>query len=236
MSLLLLLPSLVFSTERITFKTRDGVVLHGVYQAPRGDNPVLVMLHGLGSYKEEWRPLEMTLEQSSWGYFAYDARGHGESSQSKDESGNPNGYKTLGLPGPSSLWERMIDDLGAATGFLQKEKMIDRKKIFFAGASLGANVALNFASLTRSVRPVLLLSPGQNYQEITSDAAIVNMKNVPVLLVASVTDRYAYLSCQHMKQLVPSVTLWTDVKAGHGVNMFDDKLLRRIMAWLIEHK
>jgi acetyl esterase/lipase len=106
----------------------------------------------------------------------------------------------------------MIDDLGAATGFLQKEKMVDRKKIFFAGASLGANVALNFASLTRSNRPLVLLSPGQNYQEITTDEAIVNVKEAPVLLMTSITDRYAYLSCQRMKELSPHVALWCSTR------------------------
>jgi hypothetical protein len=35
-----------------------------------------------------------------------------------------------------------------------------------------------------------------------------------------------------LKRKVPALTFWTDVKAGHGVQMLDDQLLPRIIDWL----
>jgi pimeloyl-ACP methyl ester carboxylesterase len=124
----------------------------------------------------------------------------------------------------------MIDDVGAALQFIRSQGV--NGGVFLAGASLGANVALNYASLTNSVSGVILLSPGIDYQGIQTGEAIQRLKKEPVLLVASEADKYAFLSSVRLKNLYPNATFWSDVKPGHGVQMFDDNLLQRIKKWL----
>ncbi|MCB4756578.1 MAG: alpha/beta fold hydrolase [Elusimicrobia bacterium] len=218
------------------FKTKDGQVLKAYFQAPKGNKLTLVMLHGLTASKEEWLPLAEAAVKVGYGVFAYDARGHGESSLSKDAHGTPNGFQYFGPPGRGSPWERMIDDLGGAIWFLENQKKINRASVILAGASLGANVALNYASLTRSLKAVILLSPGLDYQKITTEGAIQQVGEIPVLIVASPGDKYAYASSVRLKSLSPRATFWSNVKPGHGVQMFDEDLLARIIQWLNQPK
>jgi pimeloyl-ACP methyl ester carboxylesterase len=220
------------AAEKVTVRTRDGVDLKGVYLPPTNGMPVLVMLHGLAAVKEEWTPLEKKLAEAGWGYLAYDARGQGESSLTKGPDGSPDGWQHIGRPGPGSQWERMIDDLGTVMSFLQKNKAIDHKNIAVAGASLGANVALNYVALTRSARALMLLSPGLNYQEIKTEDVAAKVTSTPILIVASRADRYAFVTCQELVKENPAITFWSDVREGHGVQMFDEKLLNAIMHWL----
>jgi len=233
---ILLFKSLAFGTarfdEKVRFSTPDGHVLVGLYTPPRNNKSIVILLHGLRSSKGEWHSLTGALVTDGYGVLAYDLRGHGESSKTKDKDGRPTGLYGFGQPGPGSDWQKMIDDLGRAILFLEKKKGIDRNKIYLMGASLGANVCLNYAGLTRSVQGLILLSPGENYMGIESEADIQSVQSLPVLIVTSPADHYAYESSLKLKKRNPKIHLWTDVKAGHGVQMFDEKLLGRIISWL----
>lgn len=190
------------------------------------------MLHGLSSSKEEWKPLMLELEKIQWGYLAYDARGHGESSVKKGADGEPVGYRYFGPPKRGSPWERMINDLGAAVYFLTHERSGDPNRIYVAGASLGANVTLNYAALTGKPAGIILLSPGLDYRGVKTGSAIKKVGKLAVLIVAHPNDHYSFESSQKLKATNPNVTFWHDVKPGHGVQMFDASLLTKIMAWL----
>lgn len=217
----------------VSFLTTDGQTLQAIYQKPSEGKPMVIFLHGLAAVKEEWGPLYDLLAQKGWGVLTYDARGHGESSKSKDANGSPNGYQYFGRPGPGSQWEMMINDVGAAIQFSRKDFGQSSHPIIVAGASLGANVALNFGSLSPSVKEVLLLSPGLVYAGIETEKAASQIK-IPVLIVASPIDKYAFESSQKLKTLIKKSTLITDVQPGHGVQMFEEKLLKRIATWLEE--
>jgi len=220
-----------WTPKRVEFKTRDGEKLVGSFVAPAGKNPTVMMLHGLTASKEEWTTLAERLQGMGWGVFAYDMRGHGESSRTKGANGTPNGYELLGPTGPGSKWEKMIDDVGAALKFLETKQKIDRQNVFFAGASLGANVCLNYASLTRTGKGVLLLSPGLDYREIKTEDAMKTISPKAVLLVASPQDGYSFSSSQKLARLTPTALFWSNVKPGHGVQMLDESLLARLTEW-----
>lgn len=230
---ILFLPTLSFAApaQSVKFKTRDGVQLIGTFVAPEKGSPTLIMVHGMAAVKEEWNPLISSLTAHGWGSLAYDMRGHGESSLTKDVLGSPNGYTAFGDPGPGTQWERMIDDVSAAIRFLEDKKNIKRDKMVLAGASIGANIVLNYQALTGAGRSVVLLSPGINYREFKTRDAMKTV-SVPVLIVASRADQYAFLSSQELAHDKSNVVFWQDVKPGHGVQMFDDKLVARIIEWL----
>jgi hypothetical protein len=39
-----------------------------------------------------------------------------------------------------------------------------------------------------------------------------------------------------LKKKRPATPVWSDVKPGHGVQMFDEKLLARLITWLSNPK
>lgn len=223
--------------QRVTFKTNDGLTLHGTWLPAENKKPTLVLLHGLASTKEEWRSLAAAMGALGWGVLAYDARGHGESSITKDGQGYPNGFRYFGGPGNGSSWEKMIDDVGAAVRFLEREKKIDRNSIVFGGASLGANVCLSYAGLTSLRRPVVLLSPAVQYQNIEAVPALRRLAGAPILMIAHPNDRYSYESVLRFKKEFPGITVWTTgLPAGHGVQMLDESTLSKLSDWLTAHQ
>jgi pimeloyl-ACP methyl ester carboxylesterase len=193
-------------TNDVAIKARDGFVLKAIYKQPAAGQPTLVMLHGWKSVKEEWAPLMKELDKAGgWGYLAYDSRQEGPRSQ-------------------------FVDDVGMVLQFLEKNGA-DRKKVALAGASLGANVVLAYAALTNFAGPVVALSPGLDYQGLKTAPMVPRLRK-PFLLVASAADSYAYSSVQSLGELNTNAVVWADVKPGHGVQMFDDKFLPRLVSWL----
>lgn len=238
MKTLALASLLIFSSfpigaaQKIKFKTSDGQTLIGNYAASKPGQPFVVMLHGLGSAKEEWDPFVHALTEKGIGSLAYDARGHGESSLSKDANGVANGYQSFLQRGRGSAWEKMVDDLGSALKYLEMNHQIPRSRIVVAGASIGANIAIQYSGLSSSVSRIIALSPGQNYQDLQPEKYLDRVAGASVLLVASSADGYSFQSCKFFKARWPSLELWTNVKPGHGTQMFDPSLLSRLTAWI----
>ncbi len=222
-----------YKPEKVSFKSKGGVSLKAFFNPPSPGNPTVVLLHGLASSKEEWLPFAEYISKRGWGVLAYDARGHGASSKTKDNNDNPNGFQYFGKPGPGTEWERMVDDVGAALAYLRVDRELDNSPIVLCGASLGANVAINFSALSRSIKSTVLLSPGINFAGFVLEAPLKQVNPAHVLLIASSADRYSYESCSRVGQSFP---FWSDVKAGHGVQMLDEALMKRIFEWLGRQK
>jgi pimeloyl-ACP methyl ester carboxylesterase len=191
--------------SEVKIKARDGFVLTAVYKKPAAGKRTLVMLHGWKSVKEEWNPLIGELDKSGWGYLAYDSRTDGPRTQ-------------------------FVDDVGMVLKYLESQG-IERKTVSLAGASLGANVVLTYAALTGFGGSVVALSPGLDYQGLKTEPMVPRLRG-PVLIVASPADPYAHASSKTLAKLNTNVKLWTDVKAGHGTQMFDAPLLTRLTSWL----
>jgi pimeloyl-ACP methyl ester carboxylesterase len=218
--------------EKITFTTEDGIVISGLYAAPSGSSKVFILLHGLGSGQEEWQPFVHYLVRAGYGFLSYDARGHGESVLTKDNRKIT--YESFGAPGPGSPWSFMVADLGRAVQFLNTAKGIPTRRIGLIGASLGANVALQYAANVKEVPAVVLLSPGLVYAGLTTREAARSFTNRPILLVASPDDTYAYQSSMILLrelQKDPRAQFMQGA-AGHGVQMFTGELESRVIKWL----
>jgi pimeloyl-ACP methyl ester carboxylesterase len=210
--------------RKVTFLTRDGKALAATFRKPAPGFPVVILLHGLQSDKQEWIPFTDALGKAGWGSLAYDARGHGASDHDRQ------GIRALGPTGEGSQWERMADDLGAAFRFLETQSL-SRSSVAVCGASLGANVAAHYAALSSPFRALVLLSPGLNYMEFKPEGDIVRIQT-RTLIVASVDDKYAFSSSLRLKNLAPADELWTDVPPGHGVQMITPDFAQRLLKWL----
>jgi pimeloyl-ACP methyl ester carboxylesterase len=217
-------PAVAAKARKVTFLPKDGLTLAAAYRKPAPGKPVVVLLHGLSSVKEEWIPFTDALAKEGWGSLAYDARGHGASDRAKT------GVRGLGNPGPGSNWERMVDDLGRAIRFLENQS-VARSSVAIVGASLGANVSARYAAQSSPLRGLVLLSPGLNYMEFNPEGDIIRIQT-PTLMVASVDDKYAFSSSLRLKNLAPAHELWTDVPPGHGVQMISPEFADRLIQWL----
>jgi pimeloyl-ACP methyl ester carboxylesterase len=252
MKRIIVLASLILSAiplraaEKVTFTTPDGVRLVGWWFAPKPGKPTVILLHGLGALKEEWRPLDSTLSSAGVGVLAYDQRGHSESQ--KTASGGTVDFQTFYGQGMGSEWGKMVEDIASAVQFLKK-RGVDPKSVGVGGASIGANIAFRYAAAHPEVPFCILLSPGADYQGIRTDDVYPSYGRRPLFAAASAGDRYAYRTVKSFEDLNPRLpgggallTLAYE-PSGHGAQMFrrsdparasafEEKLLH----WILERK
>lgn len=222
--------------EKVRFKTSDGWTIEADYSKPAKGKAVAAMFHGLGSGKNEWKPLKKKLSARGIGYLAVDLRGHGES------TAGPRGRRDFRSFTGKEDWRGILNDISAATGFLNK-KGIKNGRIIIAGASIGANLALNACAADSSYKGAVLLSPGLDYQGITTDDAIRKTGKLPLFIAASPRDGYSWQSSLALKSIAekyragPGITL-LEAPEGHGVNMFEGNankaagVLEKTLEWI----
>lgn len=191
-----------------------------------------VLLHGLGSTKEEWDTFARRLVIQGQGAFIFDMRGHGASTQTV--KGETISYKSWQTAGPGTAWEAMPGDLGTAVETLHKIYNIPLSRIAVGGASLGANVALVYASQSSKVPALVLLSPGLSYAGLESEPALKRYGRRPLFMAASPGDSYAYSSVIQLAQWRkdPDCFLIEGPGAMHGVNMFQGSFTQQLLDWM----
>lgn len=227
-------PTVLYAAEKITFESADGVqIVADFYRPSLPQKFTVILLHGLASVKEEWSSFAQYLSSKGYGVFIYDARGHGESKKKKN--GASIDFRLFFGRGLNSDWGKMVEDLESAVSFLRQKYQLSAKKIGVGGASLGANVALRVAAKNPEIAFAILLSPGIDYQGITTHDLIEKMASRPVLLSASPGDKYAYQSVKELERIATSppqssfskggikgnLTILIETEnQGHGVQMF----------------
>ena len=218
--------------QKLTWTTNDGVEMVGLYRpAHRSGALTWVLLHGLGSNKEEWSAFGKKLAGQGNGVFIYDARGHHESIHLV--TGETISYQSWQSAGPGSPWDAMPSDLASAVALLRKKYGLPEGRIAVGGASLGANVALVYAGEHANVPAAVLLSPGMEYAGIQTAAAIKATRGRPVLMAASPNDLYAYSSVRQLADLASGpASRVLEGKSGHGVNMLDEEFTKTLLDWM----
>jgi pimeloyl-ACP methyl ester carboxylesterase len=224
-------------TQHVSWTTSDGVKLVGYYRsAGRRGHWVWVLLHGLGSNKEEWLGFAPKLAQQGDGFLIYDARGHGESIH-KESAGDLD-YREFQSVGRGSQWSRMSDDLASAVNYLHTHFALDSKRIAVGGASLGANVALLYASQHPEVPAVILLSPGQKYAGIGSEDPYRKYGTRPLFMAASPGDVYAFGTIQILtsRRSDSGLTVASGDGTHHGVDMLIDSFSQKLLNWISQQE
>jgi pimeloyl-ACP methyl ester carboxylesterase len=219
--------------KSVGWNTPDGVHLVGRYQQPSdAAGLVWVLLHGLGSNKDEWNGFVRQLAAQGDGFLIYDARGHGDSRH--QVQGSDLDYRDFRTAGPGSAWDHMPADLKSAVRTLEKRFGVPPAKIAVGGASLGANVALVYASMHPGVPAVILLSPGLEYAGIQIEVPFQHYGDRPLLMAASPGDTYAYASVQQLaaQRHDSRFVVLQGQGTAHGVNMFNDQFTPQLLAWM----
>jgi pimeloyl-ACP methyl ester carboxylesterase len=218
--------------QKLIWTNADGIQLVGTYHPAQTPGAYTwVLLHGLGSVKEEWDAFARQAAGQGDGIYIYDARGHGESTNLK--AGGTVSYKDWQTAGPGSPWSMMPSDLAFVVQMLQKKYGLSDQRIAVGGASLGANVALVYASSHASVPALILLSPGIEYAGIQTPSAFYAYRGRPVFIAASPNDTYAFSSVHRLADLTPGPACKVvDGPGGHGVKMLDDEFSKTLLDWM----
>ncbi len=151
--------SQVITMEKIFLTTRDEMkIAADLY---RVENPVgwLVLVHMMPATKESWINLAKEFQKIGYESIAIDLRGHGES------EGGPEGF----LKFSDSEHQKSVLDLEAAVKYLMESRQATSDKIIFIGASIGANLSLQYLAEHSEYKTAVLLSPGLNYRGIKTE-------------------------------------------------------------------
>lgn len=227
-----------FAPEAVWISTEDGYSVRADYFAPASaPKGAVILLPMLGRDRNDWRDFAAALREDGYAALALDLRGHGET---KAPEGAPANWKDFA---PEDF-RAMARDVAAAHEFLKREGR-EGRGVFIAGASIGANVALLYASKRPEISGAVLLSPGLDYRGVQIARAMNQYENRPVLLIAARDDEYADTSARYLMDLTPA----TDKKfveypagAGHGTQIFKFRpagdetveLSRLLLEWLDE--
>lgn len=205
--------------ERINLKTDDGIIIAGDYRAVAGQTALaVILLHMMPATKESWENFAEKLKENGFQSLAIDLRGHGES------GGNKN-------------YQASIKDIEAAVDFFI-HKGLTFGEIFLAGASIGANLALQFQSEHPEIRATILLSPGLDYRGLETEPMAKRI--IPAQSVFFATggenDRYSTETSQKLFNMLKSKNKKLKIlkNAGHGTEIFDgcQSLMGEIILWI----
>lgn len=198
-----------------TATTQDGqTISYQIYTASPG-SPAVILLHMLRRTRTDWDSVAKWLQRSGYTVIVPDLRGHGQS------TGNYEAFK------PEDF-NKMTNDVAAMKSVLQNQGA-DTTRLAIVGASIGANVAYNYALADKDVKTVVLLSPGLDFKGITVEPKSFSKT---FLVVASKDDNYSATTAQEF-QKNPKATIKMYEDAGHGTNMFaKNDLAPTILNWL----
>lgn len=174
--------------EAVDLKAVDGWALNAVWQKASEGRPTLLLLHGTGQRKEDWRLFARALAKAGYGYLAVDLRGHGQSRTSP--SGEQLSYKKLRATKLANDYADMTRDVEAATAYLAAQG-VSEESIGVAGAEVGGSVGVKYAAVHPKTPFVIMLSPGLAWQEIPIVNAVRAFKGreLPLLMVHSEKDK-----------------------------------------------
>ena len=203
--------------EKIYLITKDNIkIVANLYGV---NNPAgwVILVHMMPATKESWTELANDFQNAGYESIAFDLRGHGES------DGGPEGYLNFS----DSQHQKSILDLEAAADYLIKEWGATPDKISFVGASISANLSLQYISENQQFKTAVLLSPGLNYRGIKTEPLVKNLKaGQKVFFISSRDDGEDAEENQKLYQSVPAgiekeIKIYED--AGHGTMILENK-------------
>jgi alpha-beta hydrolase superfamily lysophospholipase len=214
--------SLDARTQRVTFRTSDGVTIAATWHEPFfRPAPAVILVHMLGRSRRDWDGFASRLAGAGIGALALDLRGHGASGWTAPAGETPD-------------YTMLVRDLEAARGFLATRSDVQSSRIGLAGASMGANLAALEAASDAGISSVALLSPSLDYRGLRIEAAVRKYGSRPMLLVVSDDDAYATRSAGDLLKAGGGIReLLTLTAAGHGTNMLGraPELGPALVAW-----
>lgn len=201
--------------EKIYLTAKDNIKIAANFYGLENPLGWLVLVHMMPAAKESWDDLAKNFQNVGYESLAIDLRGHGES------DAGPNGYGNFS----DADHQKSILDLEAAVDYLVKERQATSDKIIFIGASIGANLSLQYISENPEFKSAVLLSAGLNYRGIKTEPLVKNLKSGQKLFfVSSRNDGENTKENQKLYEIVPN-GVEKEIKiyeaAGHGTTILE---------------
>lgn len=209
--------------EKIQLYAKDGTRLTADYHAEKSKKG-MVLLHAMPQDRSSWTAFAEYAGEKGYAAVALDLRGHGES------QGGPRGYVQFS----DEEHQSSILDVEAGDSFLRKE---GADQIDIVGASIGANLALQYLSQNPQVRSAILLSPGLDYRGVRTKPFLENITAGQAIYFAAAEDdtdaldaaRTLFSFCGCGKKQIKVFE-----KGGHGTEIFDThpEFMEELLQWL----
>lgn len=139
-----------FSPTKFTWKSNDGLTLHGQYKQVAQAKATVLLLHGIQSSKERYNSLMPFLASQDYSSVAVDLRAHGESDGQ---------FCTFGV--------QEKQDISALIDLLEQENFQQPYGIW--GHSLGGAVALQTLAIDSRLKFGVVESTFSNFKTIVDD-------------------------------------------------------------------
>jgi len=219
------------SMNKIFFTTKDNIkIAANLYEV---ENPIgwLVLVHMMPATKESFNELAQRFQNLGYESMAIDLRGHGESTTQTNADGTQTNAEILDYRTFSDEdHQKSILDLEAAVDYLIKNRKATPDKISFIGASIGANLSLQYISEHPEFKTAILLSPGLNYRGIKTEPLVKNLKAGQKVFFVSATDDFNNKNNseenKRLHSLVPE-GVGKDIKiyqsGGHGTDILKNQ-------------
>ncbi|MBI1854044.1 MAG: alpha/beta fold hydrolase [Planctomycetes bacterium] len=201
--------------ERVTFESDDHVKLVAdLYAGGKPNARAVILLPMYGDTRASWKRLAPLIQQKGMTALALDPRGHGESLHQGDKVLDYNSARQ----GGENLFLSMYRDVAAAKKYLVEKAGIDASRVSLVGASIGCSVAIDSAGRDHSLKSMVLMSPGRNYQGMDSMAHASKVAALPVLILTN--DRES-AAARDVAGAMPKGAAQVDVipDAEHGTRM-----------------
>jgi dienelactone hydrolase len=220
--------SISSATHDIAFTTSDGYTIAAtLYTVDRPKPAGLILVPMLGASRDRWQSFARPAQAEGYLALAIDMRGHGDSTT---RNGEKTSYKSFA----TDDWLGVVNDIAAAKQALL-DAGADPDNIAVAGASIGANLALRYATIDPTIQAVVLLSPGKDYHGVTVEDAMAKLDQRPVLLMDSIGDSYSADTANALKTIAKGhCELHEYPGAAHGTDLLDtnENATGQILLWL----
>ncbi|MEK7596354.1 MAG: alpha/beta fold hydrolase [Patescibacteria group bacterium] len=174
---------------KISLFAKDGVKIsanlypaakQARYGASSVEKPIgwLVLIHMMPATKESWQNFAEKAQNEKYESIAVDLRGHGES------KGGPDGF----IHFTDEEHQKSIFDVQATVDYLINSRGAAPAKIFLIGASIGANLSLEYLAENPKFPAAVSLSAGLNYRGIKTEPLIKNFQAGQKIFFVSAKD------------------------------------------------
>lgn len=159
----------------ISFKARDGIVVHGNYYRAAHPKGLILLFHQAGSSKDEYSTIAPRLVEAGYSALAIDQRSGGDLFGTNETA--------AGL-GRKADYLEAKQDLEAALAWGQKQKL----PVLLWGSSYSSSLVFLVAAEHPDVKAVLAFSPGEYFdnKSIVRDAA--SHVTAPIYVTSADTD------------------------------------------------
>src|SRR3989338_2400714 len=204
----------MFFTAADNFK-----IAYDLYSAEK-PRAYLVLVHMMPATKESWKNFANQARSLGYSSVAVDLRGHGES------DGGPNGYINFS----DTEHQKSILDIQAAVDYLRNHGA-KPNQISFIGASIGANLSLQYLVEHPEYKKAVLLSAGLDYRGIRTEPLVKKLRQGQrVIFVAARDDGRSGGNNVNMNEILASLMPEGVVKdlvvyetGGHGTAILENQ-------------